>query len=112
MKKIEDHNTLVFIVDMRANKAQIRRAVQSLYEIQAQRVNTLIRPDGTKKVRPRAARRDGAHAQLMARRPHRPSACCRLMCASRRTTTRWTWPTRLASSESAGRSGYSTTPEP
>jgi large subunit ribosomal protein L23Ae len=51
MKKIEeDHsNTLVFIVDILANKRQIKDAVQKLYEVKAARVNTLIRPDGLKK---------------------------------------------------------------
>jgi len=49
MKKIEDNNTLVFIVDVRANKRQIRDAVKKLYDIQAEKVNTLIRPDGLKK---------------------------------------------------------------
>mmetsp|Transcript_26211 Transcript_26211/g.32716 ORF Transcript_26211/g.32716 Transcript_26211/m.32716 type:complete len:129 (+) Transcript_26211:595-981(+) len=49
MKKIEDNNTLVFIVDIKANKRQIKEAVKNLYEIQCQKVNTLIRPDGQKK---------------------------------------------------------------
>ena len=49
MKKIEDQNTLVFIVDLRANKYQIKDAVAKLYQIKAAKVNTLIRPDGTKK---------------------------------------------------------------
>jgi len=49
MKKIEDHNTLVFIVDVLANKRQIKAAVKELYEIQAEKVNTLVRPDGKKK---------------------------------------------------------------
>ena len=50
MKKIEDNNTLVFIVDKRANKRQIRDAVKSMYDpIQCLKVNTLIRPDGQKK---------------------------------------------------------------
>merc|ERR1712169_102947 len=39
MRKIEDQNTLVFVVDVRANK----------YQIKAQKVNTLVRPDGSKK---------------------------------------------------------------
>uniref|UniRef100_A0A2K6AHU6 Ribosomal protein L23/L25 N-terminal domain-containing protein n=1 Tax=Mandrillus leucophaeus TaxID=9568 RepID=A0A2K6AHU6_MANLE len=38
MKKMEDNNTLVFTVDVKANKHQIKEAV-----------NTLIRPDGEKK---------------------------------------------------------------
>eukprot|EP01084_Bolivina_argentea_P164142 285407_1 len=49
MKKIEDNNTLAFIVDIRANKRQIKKAVKDLYEIDVLKVNTLIRPDGTKK---------------------------------------------------------------
>ena len=43
MKKIEDHNTLVFIVNVTANKTQIKAAVQNLYDIKVQKVNTLIR---------------------------------------------------------------------
>eukprot|EP00038_Savillea_parva_P005815 m.160132 g.160132 ORF g.160132 m.160132 type:complete len:197 (-) comp11902_c0_seq1:64-654(-) len=49
MKKIEDNNTLVFIVDKRANKAMIKLAIKRLYDIEASKVNTLIRPDGKKK---------------------------------------------------------------
>jgi large subunit ribosomal protein L23Ae len=49
MKKIEEHNTLVFIVDIKANKRQIREAVKRLYDVQAAKVNTRIRPDGKKK---------------------------------------------------------------
>jgi len=49
MKKIEDNNTLVFIVDVRSNKYQIKQAVKRLYDIQAEKVNCLIRPDGQKK---------------------------------------------------------------
>jgi large subunit ribosomal protein L23Ae len=49
MKKIEDNNTLVFIVNTKANKKQIKDAVMTLYQIICQKVNTLIRPDGTKK---------------------------------------------------------------
>ncbi|KAK9169293.1 hypothetical protein Syun_001433 [Stephania yunnanensis] len=49
MKKIEDNNTLVFIVCLRADKKKIKGAVKKMYDIQAKKVNTLIRPDGTKK---------------------------------------------------------------
>ncbi|KIM66952.1 hypothetical protein SCLCIDRAFT_63014, partial [Scleroderma citrinum Foug A] len=49
MKKIEEHNTLVFLVDLRANKRQIKDAVKKLYDVQALKINTLIRPDGKKK---------------------------------------------------------------
>lgn len=43
MKKIEDNNTLVFIVDVKANKHQIKQAVKKLYDIDVAKVNTLIR---------------------------------------------------------------------
>ncbi|KZP01288.1 hypothetical protein CALVIDRAFT_559913 [Calocera viscosa TUFC12733] len=49
MKKIEEHNTLVFLVDLRSNKRQIKAAVKELYDVQAAKINTLIRPDGKKK---------------------------------------------------------------
>jgi len=49
MKKIEDNNTLVFIVNIRANKPLIKQAVKKMYDVDAEKVNTLIRPDGEKK---------------------------------------------------------------
>ncbi|XP_075830998.1 large ribosomal subunit protein uL23-like [Microtus pennsylvanicus] len=54
MKKIED-NTLVFIVDVKANKHQIKQAVKKLYDIDVAKVNTLIRPNGEKKAYVRLA---------------------------------------------------------
>merc|ERR1719228_3246902 len=55
MKKIEDNNTLVFIVDVKASKPQIKLAVKKLYDIHVAKVNTLIRPDGKKKAYVRLA---------------------------------------------------------
>jgi len=43
MKKIEEHNTLVFIVDVKANKRQIKAALKKLYDVDTVKVNTLIR---------------------------------------------------------------------
>lgn len=43
MKKMEEHNTLVFIVDIKANKAQIKQALKKLYDIDTLKINTLIR---------------------------------------------------------------------
>ncbi len=43
MKKIEDNNTLVFMVHLRSNKPQIKQAVKKLYDIDAVKVNTLVR---------------------------------------------------------------------
>merc|ERR1711916_121818 len=47
MKKIEDNNTLTFLVHPEANKKQIKAAVYKLY--------TLIRPQGDKKAYVRLA---------------------------------------------------------
>merc|ERR1719184_443220 len=47
--------TLVFIVDVKSNKHQIKSAVKKLYEIEVVKVNTLIRPDGKKKAYVRLA---------------------------------------------------------
>uniref|UniRef100_A0A7S2ACN8 Large ribosomal subunit protein uL23 N-terminal domain-containing protein n=1 Tax=Alexandrium andersonii TaxID=327968 RepID=A0A7S2ACN8_9DINO len=49
MKKIEEINTLVFLVDIKATKLKIKEAVKALYDVQCAKVNTLIRPDGKKK---------------------------------------------------------------
>ncbi|MCJ1307588.1 60S ribosomal protein L25 [Agyrium rufum] len=49
MKKIEENNTLVFIVDVKANKRQIKEALKKLYDVDCVKINTLIRPDGSKK---------------------------------------------------------------
>lgn len=49
MKKVEDSNTLVFEVSMKANKHQIKSAVKELYEVDVDHINTLVKPNGTKK---------------------------------------------------------------
>jgi large subunit ribosomal protein L23Ae len=43
MKKIEENNTLVFIVDVKANKRQIKAALKKLYDVETVKVNTLVR---------------------------------------------------------------------
>lgn len=49
MKKVEDGNILVFQVSLKSNKHQIKQAVKELYDVDVMSVNTLIRPNGTKK---------------------------------------------------------------
>ncbi len=39
----------VFIVDVRSSKSQVKDAVNKLYDIHTKKINTLIRPDGSKK---------------------------------------------------------------
>jgi large subunit ribosomal protein L23Ae len=46
MKKIEEINTLVFLVDVKATKPKNKEAVKQLYDVKCAKVNTLIRPDG------------------------------------------------------------------
>lgn len=43
MKKIEENNTLVFIVDVKANKRQIKMALKKLYDVDTVKLNTLVR---------------------------------------------------------------------
>lgn len=50
MKKIEENNTLVFIVDVKANKRQIKEALKKLYDVETVKINTLIRFAPLKKI--------------------------------------------------------------
>ncbi|KAG8516177.1 60S ribosomal protein L23a [Galemys pyrenaicus] len=47
-KKLQDNNILVFIVDVKANKHQIKQAVKELDDIDGAKVSSLIRPVGDK----------------------------------------------------------------
>ncbi|UCH37684.1 MAG: 50S ribosomal protein L23 [Candidatus Bathyarchaeota archaeon] len=46
---IEEENKITFIVNMKADKKTIKRAVEELYEIKVDKVNTLITSKGLKK---------------------------------------------------------------
>jgi len=46
---IENENKLVFIVNFKANKHDVSRAVQDLYGVDVESVNTLISRKNTKK---------------------------------------------------------------
>jgi len=46
---IERENKLTFIVDRRATKADIKRAVEELFNVKVEKVNTLITMKGEKK---------------------------------------------------------------
>jgi large subunit ribosomal protein L23 len=47
----EEHNTVVFQVDPRANKMQIKQAVEALFQVKVLRVNTLNLQGKKKRVR-------------------------------------------------------------
>lgn len=46
---IEKENKITFVVDIKATKRDIKRAVEELYGVKVQKVNTLITPRGEKK---------------------------------------------------------------
>ncbi|HDI06953.1 MAG TPA: 50S ribosomal protein L23 [Candidatus Bathyarchaeota archaeon] len=46
---IEKENRLVFIVNMKATKADVKRAVEELYDVAVEKVNLLVTPRGEKK---------------------------------------------------------------
>ena len=46
---LETENKLVFVVNIRASKAEVKRAVEELYEVGVDKINTLITPKGEKK---------------------------------------------------------------
>ncbi|BEP17531.1 50S ribosomal protein L23 [Pyrofollis japonicus] len=49
LRLIEQNNTLTFIVDRKATKHDIKRAVEEAFGVKVVKVNTLITPRGEKK---------------------------------------------------------------
>ncbi len=49
LEAVDEENKLIFYVLRTANKNTIKWAVESLYEVIVEKVNTLIMPDGKKK---------------------------------------------------------------
>lgn len=49
VKLIEGENKITFIVNDKASKHDIKRAVEELYEVRVDRVATLTTPEGRKK---------------------------------------------------------------
>jgi large subunit ribosomal protein L23 len=46
---VERDNKLIFIVNLKANKIDIKRAVEEFYDVKVDRVTLLITPQGEKK---------------------------------------------------------------
>ena len=46
---VEKDNKLIFVVNLKAGKADIKRAVEQLYAVKVKKVNLLITPQGVKK---------------------------------------------------------------
>ena len=49
LRLMEKENKVVFIVNRKANKKQIKEAFEKLFDVKVEKVNTLILPDGRKK---------------------------------------------------------------
>ena len=48
IRLMESENKLVFVVDKKATKADIKRAIEGEYKVKVVKVNTMIRPSGRK----------------------------------------------------------------
>jgi large subunit ribosomal protein L23 len=46
---LEAENKITFIVDVRSDKHDVKRAIEELYEVKVDQVRTLITPEGEKK---------------------------------------------------------------
>ena len=46
---VEKDNKLIFVVNFKAGKSDIKKAVEELYEVKVNKVNLLITPQGDKK---------------------------------------------------------------
>lgn len=46
---VEKDNKLIFIVDLKAGKSDVKKAVEQLYEVEVDRITMLITPQGEKK---------------------------------------------------------------
>jgi large subunit ribosomal protein L23 len=46
---VEKENKLVFVVNLKASKNDVKKAVEELYEVRVQKINLLITPQGEKK---------------------------------------------------------------
>jgi large subunit ribosomal protein L23 len=46
---VEKDNKLIFVVNLKADKADVKRAVEQLYAVKVAKVNLLITPQGQKK---------------------------------------------------------------
>ncbi|MBT5023382.1 50S ribosomal protein L23 [Candidatus Woesearchaeota archaeon] len=49
IRLMEAENKLIFIVDMRSKKPEIKKAVEELFKVKVEKVTTLITPKGKKK---------------------------------------------------------------
>jgi ribosomal protein uL23 len=60
MDQVDDNNTLVLMVDIDANKNQVKDAVEHLFDVSVKKVNTSITPQAKKKAFVRLSEADDA----------------------------------------------------
>jgi large subunit ribosomal protein L23 len=46
---VEKENKLIFVINLKARKEDVKKAVEELYEVKVEKVNILITPQGSKK---------------------------------------------------------------
>ena len=46
---MESENKLIFVVDKKATKKEIKKAIEEMFKVEVDSVNTFISPDGEKK---------------------------------------------------------------
>ena len=46
---MEKENKLVFVVDLKANKSEIKKAIEELFKVKVTKVNTEVSPKGEKR---------------------------------------------------------------
>jgi len=46
---VEKENKLIFVINLKARKEDVKKAVEDLYEVKVQKINILITPQGNKK---------------------------------------------------------------
>lgn len=49
IRLMESENKLIFVVDRKAKKEDIKKAVEEVFKAKVVRVNTFVAPDGTKR---------------------------------------------------------------
>jgi ribosomal protein uL23 len=49
LRLMESENKLVFVVDSRAGKADVKKAIEALFKVKVDTVRTYIAPDGKKR---------------------------------------------------------------
>ncbi len=49
IRLMESENKLLFIVDKKATKKDVKQAVEKMFKVKIEKVNTLVGPDGKKR---------------------------------------------------------------